>query len=309
MKRHSILLSILILAGLFTSCDDEMGYDDPTAIGPSAQQFGALKSAAYRNLIQEFTFDANNEVVTFTSEKGVVITYDTSCLTIDGEPVTGEFTIEYVEIFDKGNMLTADRPTMGITTNGYLSMMVSGGEIFMKAVQNGEEIDSDCGYAVAVPTSLTGGENEDMQPLTGSFQNGGLVWTPTPLEFWTGTSQEDDTVYYNAEVNNFDWFSSGRFADFDGQMITLNAWVPEGYNSSNCNIYVAIEGEDHALGTLSGQYPVGRKCHLIFVTVNNGNWSYSIQSVTLSNTMYTFSESGLQTTTEANLISLINNLP
>lgn len=307
MKKKSILFSIVMLAGLFTSCDDDMGYEAPVT-GPSAQQFGALRTAAYNNLIQEFTFAANDEVVTFTSQKGVVITYDTSCLTKDGEPVTGDFTIEYVEIFDKGNMLAADRATMGKTSNGYLRMLLSGGEIFMKLVQGNDELDSDCGYSVAIPVSLTGGEDEGMGPFTGSFQNGGLVWTPEPMEFWIGSSQEGDAVYYNAIVEDFEWFNCDRFADFDGQMINVNAYVPEGYSSANCSIYVAIKGEDNALGTLVGQYPVGLECHLIFVTVSNGRWSYSIQSVTLSSSVYTFAESDLINTTEANLIDTINNL-
>lgn len=308
MKKNGILLSILMLTGLFTGCDNDIVYEEPIT-GPSSQEFGALKAAAYNNHIQEFTFDANDEVVTFTSDEGVIITYDTSCLTKDGEPVTGGFTIEYVEFFDKGDMLTADRATMGKTSNGYLRMLLSGGEIFMKLVQDDEELDSECGYSVSIPVELTGGEDEDMEPFTGSFQNGGLVWTPEPLEFWIGTNEEDDTVYYNAIVEDFDWFSCAKFADFDREMININAYVPEGYNASNCNIYVSVRGEKHGLGTLSGQYPIGLECHLIFVTVNNGNWSYSMKSVTLEDIAYTFAESDLTNTNESALSSLITNMP
>lgn len=57
-------------------------------------------------------------MVTLTSAKGVKLNINGDCLTKNGNPVTGEVNIEYIELFDKGNMLVTNKPTMGLTADG-----------------------------------------------------------------------------------------------------------------------------------------------------------------------------------------------
>jgi len=84
MKKFKTILGILLMTALiFTSCS---GNDDGDIIitAPTAQEFADLKQNALDSRTQEFSFNAEDGSTTFTSEKGVQITIQGSCLTLNG---------------------------------------------------------------------------------------------------------------------------------------------------------------------------------------------------------------------------------
>lgn len=304
----------MLSLGLLVSCgDDDPGIANNNTV-PSAQNFTQLKTLAYNNLKQEFTGNASNPSVTFTSAQGVKVTLYSSCLKKNGQAVTGNIDIEFVEVFNRGNMLTANKPTMGVPVAGQQSLLISGGEIYINVTQNGQAITTECGYELSIPVNLTGGTDNAMTTFTGTVaSDGSVLWSPADMEIWIGNDEQNPAgnVFYNAFVNSFGWFNCDKFANFSGPMTDIEVIVPSGYNTGNSNIFVAVQGEPNALGTLSGQYPVGLAIHLIFVTADTaGNWRYAVKTMTLTADASTiFTASDLNTVTEAQLISLINDLP
>ena len=325
MKNLKYILGTLLLtATLFTSCTKDDN-DDETVIYPSAEDFANIKEEALEKITQNFQFNAEDGWANFVSENGVTIGINGSCLTINGDPVTGEVDLEYVEIFNKGNMLTTNKPTMGIMPNGDKALLLTGGEFFIEATQNGTPLDISCNIQLGIPADLTGGIDNDMILWNGIIdEDGNLAWEEDKRDGANGEGGIffEGNLYY-AFVGEFGWTNVDRFYSDPRPKTTILAAVPEGYDNTNCNIYLSYDGEDNALAHLDtydsntglfsehyGQIPIGLECHVIFVTEENDNWKYAIKAVTIAeNDIITFTEADTSVVTEAQLIAIINDLP
>lgn len=329
MKKTYLLAASLMLM-LFSSCETtEVVYDPqetlPEFTAPTPQEFTALQSQALANITEEFTFTNDPAgMVQLTSESGVVITFYGSCLTINGAPVTGEVTLKYVEMFNSGSMVVAGMPTMGVMPDGDLAMLVSGGEFYVNATHNGQQVELACGFQLQIPGSLTGGADNDMTLWNGLVtEEGNVVWE----EVEEG-NQEEGGVFteggtYYAFVGNFGWTNVDRFYSDPRPKTTINVDVPDGFDNQNSAVYISYNEEGNALALLDtydpatgyfsehyGQIPNGLECHVIFVSENDGEWIYAIKAVTITeNGVITFADADLDSVTEAELIALINALP
>ena len=95
MKTNLKNIGLLFLAAIsFVSCNN----DDNEHMPATAADFADVRQAALDKITQEFTITAENGATTLTSEKGVKITINGNCLTKNGNTVTGEVKIEYVDI-------------------------------------------------------------------------------------------------------------------------------------------------------------------------------------------------------------------
>ncbi|RYD93433.1 MAG: hypothetical protein EOP54_19185 [Sphingobacteriales bacterium] len=314
MKKKIFTAACFMLSAaiLFTSCeDDEAGVRGPIFDVPTNQEFADLRTTAYNNIKQEFTIDVSQPYTSFTSQKGVLVTLYTGCITKNGAAVTGDIDIEFVEIFDRGTMLATNKTTMGLTDTGAQRLLISGGEFYINATQGGVQLQTNCGIQLTVPCALTGGLDEDMLPWEGVVDAAGNVtWEQLFNDFWGGEGQ-DGVPFYYAYLDDFGWFNCDKFANFTGPMTDVEIQIPAGYTSLNSTIFIAIEGEPNTLGNLSGEYPVGLECYLIFVSSDgNGGWVYAIKSVTLTqDASYTFTAEELDTATYEEVVAFINALP
>lgn len=313
--------TFVMTSALLTSCqvndDADIIFEDI----PSAQEFAGLRDQALEDITQDFLFNADDGSITLTTDNGVTITINATCLTKDGNAVTGMVNLEYVELFEKGNMLTTNKPTMGIMPNGDKALLISGGEFFIEATQNGVALETNCPIQLNVPANLTGGPDNDMILWNGiKDENGDLVWDEARDAAGQDGVFAEGGEYY-AFVQQFGWTNIDRFYNDPRPKTTIYAQAPEGYNYTNSAIYLSYDGEDSGLATLDtyengvfsehyGQIPIGLECHVIFVTEDNGIWRYAIKPVTIAaDDIITFSLGETITGTEATLIDLINGLP
>ncbi len=320
-------IALVILATVaFASCDSNDDNNNQTTPATAAE-FNGIRDIALESLTQEFQFNAEDGYVTFTSDKGVTIGLNGSCLTKNGNPVTGLVDLEFVELFDKGNMLTTNKPTMGLLPNGDKNMLISGGEFFIKATQNGIELDTTCNIQLVVPAGLTGGIDTEMtlwEGITDDAEN--LVWREE--EPGTGGPQGGGVGFegnnYYVSFGDFGWTNVDKFYNDPRPKTTLLVSVPNGYDNENSAVYLSYDGEGtNALAKLDtynpttkqfsehyGQIPVGLEMHVIFATEDNGMWKYAIKGVTVAaNDAYTFTEGETVIGTEAQLVAAINALP
>jgi hypothetical protein len=325
MKTNFKKIGLMLLAAIaLTSCSKD---DNNSTNVPTASEFGAIRQAALDNLTQHFTMTAESGVTTFTSEKGVSFTIDGNCLLKNGLPVTGTVDIDFVELFDKGNMLTTNKPTMGVLPNGDKNLLISGGEFLIEAFQNGVALTTTCPIAAVIPTNLTGVVDNTMTLWTGNTDDAeNLAWnqvadgTPGPQGGNIGFEQNS----YNASFGNFGWSNVDRFYSDPRPKTTLLASVPTGYNNTNCAVYLSYDGEGtNALAKLDtynpttkkfsehyGQIPIGLQMHVIFATEESGQWRYAIKGVTVAaNDEYVFTSGETVLGTEAQMVAAINALP
>ncbi|WP_281634535.1 hypothetical protein [Flavobacterium luteolum] len=324
MKTNLKKIGLLILAmTAFASCDNTDG-DDIKLSPPTSAAFKSISEKGVKRNTQNFTMTAGNGVVTLTSAKGVKLNINGDCLTKNGNPVTGQVDIEYIELFDKGNMLVTNKPTMGITADGKKNLLISGGEFFIKATQGGVELQTSCSMNMIVPTALTNGLDNLMTLWTGVIdEDGELAWREAKANAdgtgGKGGVQGEGNNYY-VTFGNFGWTNVDRFYSDPRPKTTLLVDVPDGYNNTNSAVYLSYDGEGtNALAKLDtftaeglfsehyGQIPIGLACHIIFATEDNGNWRYAIKGVTISaNAVYEFNLSETTVGTEAQLIAAIN---
>lgn len=320
MKTNFKKIGLLIVAmTTFASCDNSDG-DDIKLSPPTAAAFKSINEKGVKRNTQNFTMTAGNGVVTLTSAKGVKLYIDGDCLTKNGNPVTGQVDIEYIELFDKGNMLVTNKPTMGITADGKKNLLISGGEFFIKATQGGVELQTYCPLNMIVPTALTNGYDNLMTLWTGIIDEAGeLAWRQAQGGDGKGGVQGEGANYY-VTFGNFGWTNVDRFYSDPRPKTTILVDVPEGFDNENSAVYLSYDGEGtNALAKLDtytaeglfsehyGQIPVGLACHIIFVTEDNGNWRYAIKGVTTTaDAVYTFTLAETTVGTEAQLVAAIN---
>lgn len=326
-------ISLLLFAAIaFTSCstDNNNQVIEPTI--PSAQAFSNLQTAALNSVTQNFTMTAENGLATFTSPKGVVIKLNGLGLRKNGNPVTGLVDIKYSEIFDSGKMLTTDKTTMGMQTNGQMALIISGGEFYINATQGGVELTTVTSIQLIIPTSLTGGPNPTMTLWTGQAPTAGanmLGWIATdsgPAGAIGVVVNGQGTITsgtYNATLPGFGWTNVDRFYNDPRPRTQLLATVPNGYNETNSAIYLHYDGQGSSLAKFDryltatqqfsehyGQIPIGLVCHAIFVTEDNGQWRYAIKAFTVqSGDIYNFTLAETILGNQAQLEAAINALP
>nr|WP_315220124.1 hypothetical protein [uncultured Flavobacterium sp.] len=324
MNTNFKKIGLLFLAiTTFVSCDNSDG-DDIIVTPPSATAFTNVRNIAIETRTQKFTATAGTGTISLTSAKGVKININGNCLTKAGVPVTGAVTIEYIELFDKGNMLVTNKPTMGLTADGKKNLLVSGGEFFIKATQGGQELATSCNINLLVPTALTNGLDNEMTLWFGNVEDPeNLVWREAnPNADGTGGKggvQGEGNNYY-VTFGNFGWTNVDKFYSDPRPKTTILVDAPEGYDNNNCAIYLSYDGEgQNALAKLDtyttaglfsehyGQIPVGLACHIIFATEESGQWRYAIKAVTIAaGSTYSFTLAETTVGSEAQLVAAIN---
>ncbi|WP_292943561.1 hypothetical protein [Olleya sp. UBA1516] len=318
----TVLMTLTLLTSCETKDDGDNDFDNAIDIA-TAQEFKNIKDIALANLTQNFTFNADDGNITLTSANGVQININGNCLTLNGNPVTGQVQLEYVELFEKGNMLTTNKPTMGTLPNSDKTLLISGGEFFIEATQNGSALDTTCGLQLIIPASLTGGADPLMSLWEGEIDaEDNLTWDEVEDATGQGGVFVEGSEYYGL-LQGFGWSNVDRFYSDPRPKTLIQVQAPIGYNFTNSAVYLSYDGEDSGLaaldtydGTLNlfsehyGQIPIGLECHVIFVTEDNGVWRYAIKPVTIvANDIITFTMDDTTTGTEATLTALINGLP
>lgn len=318
----NVLLVTVATSTLFTAVNCSKNEDEATAYMPTAQAFNNLEQAALNNLTQNFTINGVGASTTITTAKGSTITIPANAITLNGNPVTGNFNLKVIEIYDAGNMALTNKATMGNPGNGLLSMLVSGGELYVNATQNGQQLTLANNLTLKVPFTLTGGVEPGMTQFTGEVAaNGDVNWNRNQNQVFTdGVNGLPGTVY-SSVLSQFGWTNVDKFYSFAGPKTQILAGAPAGYDQTNSAIYLHYDGEGSGLARLDsfanglfsehyGQIPIGLACHIIFMTEDNGQWRYAIKPVTISaGATYNFTLAETTIGTSAQLTAAINGLP
>ncbi len=338
MKIAIDIKAVFLVALTFmVSCSNDESTNREIPVRATPEAFFALKRASLENKVQNFQLNAE-QTSFFTTESGVFFVINGNCLSKNGNSVTGMVDVQVVELFEKGSMLTTDKPTMGTLPNGDKALLISGGEFFLSISQDGEPVDEDCDIVATIPSGLTGGASSEMTLWSGDGRDNdcdgldddcdGLVWTENldangdPIE---AAVQDGDNGerFYVAPFGDFGWTNVDRFFNDPRPKTTILVEAPEGFNDENSRVYLSYVGEPNALAYLDtydaqtglfsehyGQIPIGLECHVIFTSEENGSWLYAIKSVTITNGQtIEIVDADLNTASESELENIINNLP
>jgi len=326
-KIYSLLFSVFILALLLYSCSNE---NSGTL---SSTGFKALKQDALNSITQNFHFNGAAGNVSFTTVKGVIIQFNTNDLALNGNPVTGQIDLKVIEIFDSATMLATGMHTMGLMPDGKHAVMNSGGEFYINATKNGQQLELSSVISLQIPTNLTDNVGGNTEMTLWNFTEEDSVWVPLPLEqiaiggagvFLNNIGGiPGEASSYHAYLNHFGWTNVDCFYSDPRPRTTILASVPNGYNDQNCSVYLHYDGQGNALALLDtydaatglfsehyGQIPIGLACHIIFVTEDNGKWRYAIKAKTIAaGDIYDFTIAETTVGSKAEMIAAIDALP
>lgn len=299
---NGTLCALLLIALCLTSCKDD---DQNQTDIPTAEEFQNLRQTALDNITQNFQFDPQSGTASLTSNQGVQINIY-NCTDASGNTASGMVDLEFVEIFDRGTMLVTNKPTMGILPSGEEGILISGGEFYFNATENGTQLGT-CGIQAVIPGDLTEGVDYDMSLWEGSIDaDDNLTWIPIDSTASIGS----DSLDYFVFIDNFGWINCDVFYDDPRPKTNITVEVPEDYDNANSSVYFSIVGESSGLGSLGGQFPIGLECHFIFVTAEGTDWRYAVESITIAeNQEVMFELDDTAVVTESELIDIINDLP
>lgn len=325
--------------------EDDTGTIDDVQQPPTPEAFNDLTFAARDDETQVFSVLAT-DWTSLEGEQGSTLFFKANSFsTADGTEVTGEVQIQFIEIFDKGSMLVTDMPSIGQRPSGEVAQLISGGEHYVGATQDGEALTMNSSFQLTAPAENTGGADWGMG-LFRAEVSGGVPADLDDQAVWveqnTGEADADaadegdqfginrgdgadgaDTTYWMLS-GEFGWTNIDRWYSDPRPKTTINVTVPEGWDDSNSAVYLSYDGEptalarmdtyDDATGYFSEHYgliPIGLEVHVIFVTESEGDWSYAIQGATIVDghlSSFDSAEDFIETDTDG-LVTAINALP
>lgn len=323
---YVLLIGMILLLG---SCKNN---DDSDIIFEEVIDGQELEQAILDNrneAIQNFVIDSETGGEVQGTDATVLTFWPDAFLDENGSPITGDVDIELIEIYDKASMLLTKMPTNGKRPNGDVETLKSAGEFYINATQNGEQLELANNFLLFAPADefdedmrlFNGQENDcDGEALACDIvweeeEEGGLE--PMQREGPNGLGVSG----YGGFLGNFGWTNIDRWYNDPRPKTLLQVDVPDGFDNTNSNVYVSYDGEPTALASLDiynpdtdlfsehyGLIPIGLEIHIIFLSVQDGQYIYAIQGATIEEDHLEVI-GGTTTGTEAELVALINALP
>ncbi|WP_456376900.1 hypothetical protein [Lutibacter sp.] len=326
----------LFVLVLFASCIDtnEQEVFDPQ---PDGEALAARFDDNRVNAVQEFTLDTSTGGV-ITGTQGTTVTFQPNSFGLNGTPVTGNVTVQLLEIYDKASMLLKNKSTLGMRANGDKEALKSAGEFFINAVQGTNDLellemaavqsrpvdfaDLEGGMQIfrsgGIDDDCDGGIDDDCDWVEADEDNDG---EKDNAQIRDGQGADGEYATYNYDIGDFGWTNLDKWYSFTGAKTEIFVDVPEGYNADNCAVYLSYDGEPTTLARMDtwntslelftehyGLIPVGLEVHIIMVTEIDGQLNYAIQGTTIVENHIEVITS-LAPITQAALETLINNLP
>lgn len=325
-KNSMLFVFGLMILGMM-SCDKST----PDPINPTGESISSVKDFMQGQRAaktQNFTVDAGT-AQTITGTQGTKINLAANSFYLNGSPVTGNIDVELIEAYDKGSMVLMGMTTMGKDWLGNYSPLISGGEFFFKASQNGQVLDiQGTRPQLSSAPFPTANFNSNMQSfiLTADTSSADSVWTNNPDSTFYNCADSvqvslGQSTYCFQFGDNNSWVNCDYFYNWGSSLSPITVNLPSAYIGSNTNVLISFDG----LNVITGLYdstpsvfstgngyevPIGQAVNIILISEQNGVLEYAIIPTTISsNHSTTIVQSSISTTSAANLQLLLANLP
>lgn len=211
MKKKSLYYLLFTLSILFVINACTKG---PETVKPSDNSFNNY-FASQRNKSQKFTFNTNNDTVIVGNKGTKVYIGGQTLRTMSGQPVTGNVTVELKEVTELSDMILNNAPTV---SNGQI--LTSGGEIYVSASQNGEQLTLANNASFFISVAAPNGTTDSMNVFTGRDSSGIVVWTPVQAD------TVNSRVIIPADSTQNRWDTSAYYQSVDWAIVNkVNEYV------------------------------------------------------------------------------------
>ncbi|MFB0923775.1 MAG: hypothetical protein QMB65_00600 [Vicingaceae bacterium] len=237
---------------------------------------------------QSFTVDASTWS-SFTGSKGTYAYIPANSFKDNsGNIVSGNISIELIEIQTKADMIWMNKTT---TSNGQL--LVSGGELSIKAFQNGEQLTlSQNGYvSIQMPTN----NPTNMSLFSGTEDAiGNVNWDSTGTTVPVDTSGGFNFTIQSGTFSNdsLGWINCDYFYN-QSNLTTLSVIPPTNHDGTNTSIYLffnniysvapaAWNSNSSNFQSYLNSLPIGEQITIVAVSDINGQMYSSFTPITLT---------------------------
>jgi len=339
MKNKILMLTLMIVLA-FMACEKDPlnngngnnGNGGNNGGGQQGEMIGSLSNLWQdQRAAQTQTFNITvNNYTEIVGQQGTKIRIYSTSFLLNGAPVTGAFQVELIEAYDKGAVIGLGLNTMGRDLFGNYGAMVSAGEFYINATQNGQALTINPRSPITVSSAPfpDGDFNNAMIPLLLEADTavGDSVWVPIDSASM-GNCRDSSMINlgqstYCFEISdNARWINCDYFANFGVALTNMTVNLPNTYNATNTEVLISFDGlnlvtnlhansgSSFSLGNFY-QVPIGQAIHLIVIAEQNGNLVYHIQSLNIANNqVVTLTPTDLTGTTVANLQTQLSNLP
>jgi hypothetical protein len=202
--------------------------------------------------------------------------------------VSGNISIELIEIQTKADMILLNKTT---TSNGRL--LVSGGELSIKAFQNGEQLilSSSANVSIQMPTN----NPVNMSLFSGIEDSTGNVnWDSTGTNATVDSSGNFSFNIYSGTLGNdsLGWINCDYFYG-QSNLTTLSVLVPTNHDETNTAIYLFFNNlysvapawwntTDDNFQSYQSSLPIGEQLTIVAVSEINGQMYSSFTPITLT---------------------------
>lgn len=287
--KNVFLKSLIVsaLAIIVSSCTKpEYGYADVKDNSTEWQALSEINDvmAVSAPQLQSFRFSVTSGKE-ITAARGTKVSIPPNAFVdASGKVISGVVDFEIKEFFDVGDMIAAGLPT----TSGD-QYLVSGGEIYISAKQNGNEVHLANGKSldIMVPTS-NADPNMKLFTGSGSVDSSTFDWNPANNPVQTCSDSSSFGLGYCFSIDSLiNFINCDYFANYQGQMTEIEIEVPPYHTDSNTVVFLYIPSinsvariRDYSNGSFwvrnGYKVPVGTK--LDFVAIHkslNGNLYYA----------------------------------
>lgn len=247
----------------------------------------------YRNQAQSLTLNSTTGG-SLIGAKGIKLYFQpNSFVTKTGVSVTGNITITLKEVYSKGDMILNN---LAPTSNG--KPLISGGEFFIGAAQNGNELRLASGKNIFVEMPL-----QRPDPEMGFFK--GKVAADSSINWIEDTITTVDIVndtiagghsqnYYVYSLDSLGWSNFDRFY-FASNLTSFYVVTPETFVDTNTAVFVVFTNE-HSAARLSyynaanhtfevdhsNTIPIGMQIDVVAISEQNGQMYWSKTTTTIT---------------------------
>lgn len=253
---------------------------------------------------QHFTMNAASSA-NYTCANGTqVFISPNSFLTASGGPVTGMINIELKDVLSKKDMILNNAFPV---SNGQL--LVSGGEVFLKASQGGQSLKINPNGQVIYQVPAGNSPSYQMLPFYAppvASASVSLAWalptgSVTPLAVVQDTSGTGggSGYYYYFPTDSVNWTNCDYYYNNSGAKTTCTVTVSGNANNSNTMVFLSMNGTSSiarlsstSYFTISQQFasyansiPVGASYTIGAISYDGTNYYYGSQQVVMTTDM------------------------
>ncbi len=286
---------LILIAGtlLFSSCQKNIDVFVPDGTtGPDTTWYATVSSsmpvaALQTSLLIEPTRDSieisSANFTYLTTSSGIQCDFPPlCCATAAGTLVTGRVQVELFVIKKKGDMVLMNKPT---TSNG--NLLVSAGEIFVRLLKNGQEVNLVPGARITIRyTDLP--VNTSMKLFYGEeLANGQFNWTPNAD---TANVLGMNTQVYEITTKRLHWINVDALYDTTGiTRSTVSVKLPSNYTNANTTAFVVFKDMRSVVRMnpdlpekrfITGKMPAGKAAYIVVLSKQGNDYFMAKESIT-----------------------------